>query len=237
MLTIYELTSAAKNATSSSSVVTNVNNSSHWDSIKSTFGADSGDTNVGAWIAKWAGVLGNSIKVDICTAAGFSAWAYKGQFDEAPGTSAYASARGGSADEVHVVVIDEDGLISGSVGTVLESYAFVSLASDAKNSDGSSNYVYDVINSASEYVWLAHFDGDLAEKVDAIASSMGPLNNLTTLKEITINIYLFYLENFNQNKKVIHNALGLKLIKETDDLIEVENIKTKDILRLGKIKK
>jgi len=82
-----------------------------------------------------------------------------------------------------------------------------------------------------------HFDGDLTEKIDAIASSMGPLNNLTTLKEITINIYLFYLENFNQNKKVIHNALGLKLIKETDDLIEVENIKTKDVLRLGKIRK
>lgn len=82
-----------------------------------------------------------------------------------------------------------------------------------------------------------HFDGDLAEKIDAIASSMGPLNNLTTLKEVTINIYLFYLENFNQNKKVIHNALGLKLIKETNDLIEVENIKTKDVLRLGKIRK
>ena len=82
-----------------------------------------------------------------------------------------------------------------------------------------------------------HFDGDLTEKIDSIASSMSPLHNLTTLKEITINIYLFYLDNFNQNKKVIHNALGLKLIKETKDLLEVENIKTKDILRLGKIKK
>jgi len=159
---VREATSAAKNATSSSSVVTNVNNSSHWDEVKSSFGADSGDTNVGAWIAKWAGALGNSIKVDICTAAGFTGWTHKGLFDEAPGTSAYADARGSSADEVHVVVSDEDGFISGTVGTVLESYAFVSLASNAKNSDGSSNYVYDVINSASEYVWLAHFDGDLA---------------------------------------------------------------------------
>jgi len=66
---------------------------------------------------------------------------------------------------------------------------------------------------------------------------MSPLHNLTTLKEIAINIYLFYSENFNKNKKVIHNALGLKLINETDNLLEVENIKTKDILRLGKIKK
>ena len=82
-----------------------------------------------------------------------------------------------------------------------------------------------------------HFDGDLTEKIDAIASSMSPLHNLTTLKEIAINIYLFYSENFNKNKKVIHNALGLKLINETDNLLEVENIKTKDILRLGKIKK
>lgn len=164
---VREATSAAKNATSSSSVVTNVNNRAHWDEVKSSFGADSGDTNVGAWIAKWAGALGNTLKVDICTAAGFAAWTHKGLFDEAPGTSSYASDRSGSNDEVHVVVLDEDGSISGTVNTVLESYAFVSLASDAKNTDGSSNYVYDVINSASEYVWLAHFDGDLATLTNA----------------------------------------------------------------------
>ena len=173
MFVVRELTSAAKNATSSVTVVTNVNNRDHWDEVKSSFGADSGDTNVGAWIAKWAGALGNSLKVEICTAAGFAAWAYKGEFDAAPGTSAYASARSGSGDECHVVVIDEDGNISGTVGTVLERFAFVSMASDAKAADGTSNYALEVINSASEYVWLAHWDGDLTTLSNAGTAASG----------------------------------------------------------------
>ena len=173
MFVVRELTSAAKNATSSTTVVTNVNNKDHWDEVKSAFGADSGDTNVGAWIGKWAGALGNSLKAEISTAAGFAAWAYKGEFDAAPGTSAYASARGAGADECHIVVVDEDGQISGTVGTVLERYAFLSMASDAKAADGTNNYAADVINSASEYVWLAHWDGDLATMSNAGTAASG----------------------------------------------------------------
>ena len=173
MFVVRELTSAAKNATSSASVVTTVNNKDHWETVKSAFGADSGDTNVGAWIAKWAGALGNSLKVEICTAAGFAAWDYKGEFDAAPGTSAYATARTGSGDECHVVVVDEDGEISGTVGTVLERFAFLSMASDAKAADGTSNYALEVINSASEYVWLAHWDGDLSTMANAGSAASG----------------------------------------------------------------
>jgi len=173
MFVVRELTSAAKNATSSSSVVTTVNNKDHWETVKSAFGADSGDTNVGAWIAKWAGALGNSLKVEICTAAGFAAWDYKGEFDAAPGTSAYATARSGGGDECHVVVVDEDGEISGTVGTVLERFAFLSMASDAKAADGTSNYALEVINSASEYVWLAHWDGDLSTMANAGSTASG----------------------------------------------------------------
>ena len=173
MFVVREITSAAKNATSSTTVVTNVNNKDHWDEVKSAFGADSGDTNVGAWIGKWAGALGNSLKVEICTAAGFASWAYKGEFDAAPGTSAYASARSGVNDECHIAVVDEDGDISGTVGTVLERFAFVSMASDAKAADGTNNYAADVVNSASEYVWLAHWDGDLSTMSNAGSAAAG----------------------------------------------------------------
>ncbi len=173
MFVVRELTSAAKNATSSTTVVTNVNNRDHWDEVKSAFGADSGDTNVGAWIGKWAGALGNSLKAEICTAAGFASWAYKGEFDAAPGTSAYASARSGVNDECHIVVVDEDGEISGTVGTVLERFAFVSMASDAKAADGTNNYAADVVNSSSEYVWLAHWDGDLSTMSNAGTAASG----------------------------------------------------------------
>ena len=84
-------------------------------------------------------------------------WRYADQVDGAPGTSAYASARSGSGDEIHVVVIDEDGGVSGVPGTVLESYSKLSKASDAKSPQGDVNYYPTVISNKSNYVfWMDH---------------------------------------------------------------------------------
>ena len=106
------------------------------------------------WVAKYPGVLGNSLKVSICDAEKFATWTYKAYFDSAPGTSTYAAnIFAGANDEVHVAVIDEDGLISGTAGTVLETFAFVSKASDAKTDTGENNYYKDVINTKSEWIW------------------------------------------------------------------------------------
>jgi len=84
-------------------------------------------------------------------------WRYADQVDGAPGTSAYVSARSGSGDEIHAVVIDEDGTISGVPGTVLESYSKLSKASDAKSPQGEVNYYPTVIQNKSSYVyWMDH---------------------------------------------------------------------------------
>ena len=84
-------------------------------------------------------------------------WEHYALFDKAPGSSAGATAAGASNDEIHIVVEDEDGLFTGTKGTVLESFGFVSLASDAKDSVGNSNYYRDVIESKSQYVyWSGH---------------------------------------------------------------------------------
>ena len=84
-------------------------------------------------------------------------WKYYNLFDKAPGSSANAVKVGASLDEAHVVVVDEDGLISGVPGEVLETYGFVSLASDAKDEQGRSNYYRDVIQRGSNYVyWSGH---------------------------------------------------------------------------------
>lgn len=87
-------------------------------------------------------------------------WQYADDFGVAPGTSDYASARTSANDEMHVIVIDELGKISGVANTVLEKYAFVSKASDAQNNDGSSNYYKIQINNRSRYLWwLGHQPG------------------------------------------------------------------------------
>ena len=87
-------------------------------------------------------------------------WQYADQFGVAPGTSSYVSDKNGSGDEMHIIVIDEDGKFDGSANTVLEKYAFVSKASDAISNDGSSNFYKTVLNEQSRYVWwMAHQPG------------------------------------------------------------------------------
>ena len=84
-------------------------------------------------------------------------WRYYDLVDAAPGTSTYTSTRSGSGDEMHIVVVDEDGEITGTAGEVLEVYSNVSKASDAKTAQGDSNYYVDVIYNKSQYIyWMDH---------------------------------------------------------------------------------
>ena len=84
-------------------------------------------------------------------------WEFHDSFDKAPGTSAVATAAGASNDEIHVVVSDEDGLWTGTKDEILETYAFVSLASDGKDASGQSNFYKDVIARESKYIyWSGH---------------------------------------------------------------------------------
>lgn len=84
-------------------------------------------------------------------------WEFHDLFDKAPGTSASASLVGASNDEIHLVVVDEDGLFTGTQHTVLETFGFLSLASDGKNAQGQSNYYRNVLERESEYVyWSGH---------------------------------------------------------------------------------
>ena len=114
--------------------------------------ADNGNV-YGAFVARCPGELGNSLKVSVCAnSATFSTWDYKGYFTSAPGTSDYVNLKGGTNDEMHIVVVDEDGLFTGTAGTVLETYAFVSKAADASN-NGDTNYYKQVIFNTSKFVF------------------------------------------------------------------------------------
>ena len=92
-------------------------------------------------------------------------WEYFSQVDAAPGRSTYVAVNGNTAvqlantaaqlDEVHVVVADEDGEITGNPGAILEVWQGLSRATDAKLADGSSNYFKNIINEQSQYIWFA----------------------------------------------------------------------------------
>jgi hypothetical protein len=121
------------------------------------------DTLGQSFVARYQGAEGNSLRVSLWdsntanAAAGgstFASWTYKSYFPAAPSTSTYVSNSGGANDQIHLVVIDEDGLFSQGVkGTVLEVFPYLSKASDAKNDDGSTSYYRTVLREQSRYIY------------------------------------------------------------------------------------
>jgi hypothetical protein len=167
----FDATNSDDSAGTASSVL--AKNIDHWNTVSTGF-----DTNNHTFIARFPGTLGNSIKIEVCpystSDSAYDNWAYATSFDEAPDTSVFASAKGNSSarDEVHVAVIDEDGLFTGVRNTVLEKFPYVSLGSNAKNTDGTTNYVKDIINNRSQYIWMAGFgtsvfDADAGTEIGA----------------------------------------------------------------------
>ena len=111
-------------------------------------------------------------------------WRHYDLFDKAPGTSPFVQANGGSGDEIHVVVIDEDGQITGTKGDVLETFAAVSKASDAKTPQGSVNYYPDVIYNQSNYIyWMDHNAG--GSNWGTAASGI-TFTDVTTVSEVSL---------------------------------------------------
>jgi len=162
-------TGPGTDATAHSAITTSGIKINNFDSYTASY--VNGEGVVGEFAAKYPGTLGNSLEVSVADQTTYTDWEYAAEFDSTPTTSAYASAVGGSNDELHIVVVDSDGLWSGTAGTVLEKYAFVSKASDGKKSDGTNNYYKDVINSQSRYIWWMDHTTTVATSVNGQGTS------------------------------------------------------------------
>ena len=120
-------------------------------------------------LSRCPGARGNSLRVITARASSFTISGTEdspvgsaktllaANFDNSPTTANVTS--GSRLDAVHVLVVDEDGEISGIKNNVLEKYQGLSLASDATNDDGSSNYYYDVINEQSQFIFINKLAG------------------------------------------------------------------------------
>ena len=116
--------------------------------------------------ARFPGTLGNSLKVSVwANTTTMTGWDYKDLFDKKPGTSWFVVQNYFGAntalealtpvnDELHLVVVDETGAITGVAGTVLEKFANLSKASNAKNESGESIYWKDVIFRKSKWILI-----------------------------------------------------------------------------------
>ena len=70
-----------------------------------------------------------------------------------PGTSAFGLDKHVKYDEMHIAVYDVDGKITGTSGTILETFLNVSKIAGAKTPQGGTNYFLDVVQAKSEYVY------------------------------------------------------------------------------------
>ena len=115
------------------------------------------------WAARYPGALGNSLSVS---------YQVGGSTQDLPGLAAGTFAKPTTTqwaqdnisatvnDEVHIVIFDEDGLITGTKGTILEQWVGLSMLKDAKKPDGSTNFFADIINRDSEWIYIgtpSHF--------------------------------------------------------------------------------
>jgi hypothetical protein len=109
--------------------------------------------------SRYPGELGNSLSVQIFHKdnQGTTSVESKKFFTNLADTTLWAEEVAETqlaSDEIHIAVYDEKGLISGTKGTVLETWQGLSLHPDARNSNGSNNYWADVINLGSEFIYV-----------------------------------------------------------------------------------
>jgi len=160
-------------------------------------------------------------------------WKYYDQVNGTPRTSPYAAQKGGSNDELHVVVVDEKGYLTGTAGSVLESYSKLSKASDAKTPQGDSNYYVNAISDSSQYVyWLDHPTnpgnwGQTAVNNDfnsaAVANTSSTLNGGSLGSAATVGQHKTALELFLDKETV---DVGLLIAGQVASAVEIDNLIT-----------
>lgn len=150
----------AKNATSDGKGIL-IKNRTVYDNVF----AD-GNAAVGAFTAKYPSEMANGLEIAMADAKTFPNWEYRSNFTNPPNVNESDN------DEMHMIIIDRAGKFSGTKGTILEKYPFLSKAVDSKSSDGPSNYYKTVISRSSEYIyWTDHPTGMYNPSVTFVTGS------------------------------------------------------------------
>jgi phage tail sheath protein FI len=147
-------------------------------------------------------------------------WEFASSFTKAPGSSPDAIANSSSLDEMHIAVVDENGLITGIVGEILEIFEGVSMASDAKDAEGNSNYFVDKLRYNSNYIFFSNHNSNLSESGNTFASA-GAIFDTHTLPitQSFTNGTDGYCLTSGQKKAGIETYLGDAETQDVDFLI------------------
>ena len=144
-LNVYRYSSTGLNNASTDGGTWLVKNSDNYESQSLTA------SPANYFIARYPGALGNSLKVCVITSDNFA--------EDSPSLGGNANSiavaavdAAPDAGEIHIVILDEDGDITGTANTVLEVFKDLSVTA-GKRDDGTSKYYVDVLETSSAYVW------------------------------------------------------------------------------------
>ena len=89
-----------------------------------------------------------------------------------PGTSGFALQRNAQFDEFHLVILDEDGGVTGVPNTIVEKFAYLSKANDGKSTDGEVKYWKKVLEQRSNFIYAGtNFVGSSKVSLEPVAGS------------------------------------------------------------------
>lgn len=180
------------------------------------------EATAGNFVAKYKGSLGNSVKVSVADQTTYedsAGWAYESSFDSMPLTA---------DNELHVVVLVND--------EVVETFDFVSTQSGALTSNGTNNYVVDVVNARSSWVTLTDVPstGDLT--LNGGTDSAGQLSDCKDGYSLLSNKDDFQLDflispvNHMQSAEVSNHLISIA--EQRKDCVAVISVPTTESLPL-----
>ena len=169
--------------------------------------------------AKYPGSLGDEIVVSVCGAGSDDGYASTNEFGTWAHAPLFTSAPTGT--EVHVVVIVD--------GAVTETYEYVSTVSGAKTSNGTNNYIVDVIASRSSWIHLdavpAASDYSLCDGTDVsptVGQHVTAFDQFANKDAIQID-FLIASASQGQDIAAIHTAITA-IAEQRKDCVAVASI-------------
>lgn len=97
-----------------------------------------------AFVARYPGVMGNSLMVSAANSTNYDTWQYAKEFTYKPG----------DVNTFNLVVIDEDGIITGNAGTILERFELMTKTPGSKKTDGTTAYIREAVKNQSRWIFI-----------------------------------------------------------------------------------
>jgi len=154
-------------------------------------------------------------------------WAYARFLNQTLSTATTTKLKGYSDDEVAVAVVDEDGFVSGTKGTILETFVG-SKAQNATNLDGTNSYYTRQLNKSQYVFWVSHPSGNGLNTAAELAaqtattglswgSNLGVVGQTSAFQKLVANVYGSFGGGTDPTPQLTDTFAGYDLFKDGEN--------------------